>query len=101
MSTDVPTTKLMNVAVVGLPEPFPTDPVLYIGGAIGCVFIGVSAFLVSHTGLLVLGLGTVAGQLVGAVILDVVVPGTGGVHWTTIAGAALALVAVGIASIRR
>ena len=92
---------LVHFAVVGLPDPFPTDPVLYIGGAIGCVFIGVSAFLVSHTGLLVLGLGTVAGQLVGAVVLDLVVPGAGGLHWTTVAGAGLALVAVAIASIRR
>jgi transporter family-2 protein len=92
---------LVHFAAVGLPEPFPSDPILYVGGAIGCVFIGVSAFLVSHTGLLVLGLGTVAGQLVGAVVLDLVVPGAGGLHWTTVAGAALALVAVAIASIRR
>jgi transporter family-2 protein len=92
---------LVHFLAVGLPDALPTDPILYIGGAIGCVFIGVSAFLVSHTGLLVLGLGTVAGQLVGAVLLDVVVPGAGGVHWTTVAGAALALVAVAIASIRR
>lgn len=91
----------VHFVAVGLPDPFPTDPLLYIGGAIGCVFIGVSAFLVSHTGLLVLGLGTVAGQLVGAVLLDLLVPGSGGLHWTTVAGAALALVAVGIASIRR
>ncbi|RUQ99285.1 DMT family transporter [Labedella endophytica] len=91
----------VHVAVAGPPSPFPSDPVLYIGGAIGCVFIGVSAFLVSHTGLLVLGLGTVAGQLVGAVLLDVFVPGAGGLHWTTVAGAGLALVAVAIASIRR
>jgi transporter family-2 protein len=92
---------LVHFLAVGLPDALPSDPILYIGGAIGCVFIGVSAFLVSHTGLLVLGLGTVAGQLVGAVLLDVIVPGAGGVHWTTVAGAALALVAVAIASIRR
>jgi transporter family-2 protein len=92
---------LVHVTIVGPPNPFPTDPLLYVGGAIGCVFIGVSAFLVAHTGLLVLGLGTVAGQLVGAVVLDVVVPGAGGVHWTTVAGAALALVAVAIASVAR
>lgn len=90
-----------HFAAVGLPDALPSDPILYIGGAIGCVFIGVSAFLVSHTGLLVLGLGTVAGQLVGAVLLDLLVPGTGGLHWTTVAGAGLALVAVAIASIRR
>lgn len=92
---------LVHFLAVGIPDALPSDPILYIGGAIGCVFIGVSAFLVSHTGLLVLGLGTVAGQLVGAVLLDVIVPGAGGVHWTTVAGAGLALVAVAVASIRR
>jgi transporter family-2 protein len=92
---------LVHFAAVGLPDALPADPVLYIGGAIGCVFIGVTAFLVSHTGLLVLGLGTVAGQLVGAVLLDVLAPGAGGLHWTTAAGAGLALVAVAIASVRR
>ncbi|PSL36586.1 transporter family-2 protein [Labedella gwakjiensis] len=91
----------VHFAAVGLPDALPSDPILYIGGAIGCVFIGVSAFLVSHTGLLVLGLGTVAGQLVGAVLLDLLAPGAGGLHWTTVAGAGLALVAVAIASIRR
>lgn len=92
---------LVHFAAVGLPEAMPSEPILYIGGAIGCVFIGVSAFLVAHTGLLVLGLGTVAGQLVGAVLLDVFAPGSGGLHWTTVAGAGLALVAVAIASIKR
>jgi transporter family-2 protein len=86
---------------VGLPERLPAEPLLYVGGALGCIFIGVNAFLVSHTGVLILGLGTVAGQLIGSVLLDAVVPGGAGVAFTTVSGAAIALVAVSIATIKR
>lgn len=86
---------------VGWPERFPTEPALYLGGAIGCIFIGINAWLVSHTGVLVLGLGTVAGQLVGSVVLDAVAPGGAGLAFPTVGGAVLALAAVGIATFRR
>lgn len=85
---------------VGWPEQLPAEPLLYIGGAIGCIFIGVNAFLVSHTGVLILGLGTVAGQLVGSVLLDAVAPGGAGLAFSTVGGAALALVAVCVATLR-
>jgi transporter family-2 protein len=91
---------LGRAVFVGWPERLPAEPLLYLGGAIGCVFIGVNAFLVSHTGVLILGLGTVAGQLVGSVILDAVLPGGAGLAFTTVSGAALALVAVGVATLR-
>jgi transporter family-2 protein len=86
---------------VGWPERLPGEPLLYLGGAIGCVFIGVNAFLVSHTGVLILGLGTVAGQLVGSVLLDAIAPGGAGLAFSTVSGAALALVAVCVATLRR
>ncbi|MET1051333.1 MAG: DMT family transporter [Mycetocola sp.] len=92
---------LVRAGFVGWPDTLPTEPFLYLGGAIGCIFIGVNAFLVSHTGVLVLGLGTVAGQLVGSIIIDAVVPGGTELGFATIGGAALALVAVAIATIRR
>ncbi|WP_314149520.1 DMT family transporter [uncultured Leifsonia sp.] len=87
--------------VAGLPNPLPTEPWLYIGGAIGCVFIGASALLVRITGVLLLGLATVAGQLVTALLLDVFAPTTtGGIAFSTVGGTLLALVAVAVASIR-
>ena len=92
---------LVRAQFVGWPEHLPTDPLLYLGGAIGCVFIGVNAFLVAHTGVLLLGLGTVAGQLVGSVLIDAVAPGGAGLGFATIGGAVLALVAVAIATIPR
>lgn len=87
--------------VRGLPNPLPADPWLYLGGAIGCVFIAAAALLVRITGVLLLGLATVAGQLVTALLLDLLAPSPGThVAFSTIGGTLLALVAVAVASIR-
>jgi transporter family-2 protein len=92
---------LIHFAFVGLPEPLPADPWLYLGGAIGCVFIAANALLVRITGVLLLGLATVAGQLVAALLLDLLLPSSAaGVPFSTVGGTVLAVVAVGIASVR-
>ncbi|MGH3716358.1 MAG: DMT family transporter, partial [Micromonosporaceae bacterium] len=55
---------------------------------------------VRWTGVLLFGLATIAGQLVGAVVLDLVVPAEGApLQQATLIGAALTLVAVGIAAL--
>ncbi|WP_255467570.1 hypothetical protein [Plantibacter sp. M259] len=65
------------------------------------MFIAVAAFLVQHTGVLILGLGTVAGQTLSALALDVLLPtDDGGVHVATVVGTLLAFAAVAIASAR-
>lgn len=87
----------VEVAIRGWPEPLPAEWWLYLGGPLGVLFISAAAAIVPVTGVLLLGLGTVAGQLVGAVLLDLFVP-TGDEHLTvpTLAGAALALLAVSV-----
>jgi bacterial/archaeal transporter family-2 protein len=86
---------VVEVMMRGLPNPLPTQPWLYLGGAFGVLFIGVAAVIVPITGVLLLGLGTVAGQLVGALLLDVFLPTAGDrLSVTTLIGTALALVAV-------
>jgi bacterial/archaeal transporter family-2 protein len=78
----------------------PGEPWYYVGGTLGIIFIAIAAALVRHIGVLLLGLGMIAGQVGGAVLLDVVTPaGTEHLDRATLAGAALTLVAVGIASI--
>ncbi len=72
---------LVSVAVSGAPQPLPLEPWLYVGGAIGVFYIFLSAALVVHTGVLLLGLGTVAGQLLTAFAIDVVWPATSGPGW--------------------
>ncbi len=73
----------VHVALVGAPAAFPVEPWLYLGGVIGVTYIFMSAALVVHTGVLLLGLGTVAGQLVTAFALDAVWPAAASPGWTT------------------
>ncbi|WFE36882.1 DMT family transporter [Micromonospora sp. WMMD975] len=96
-------TFVVEVAVRGWPTGrLPSEPWLYLGGPLGIVFIALAAALVRFTGVLLLGLATIAGQIVGAVLLDVVLP-TAASHpgVNTLLGAALTLVAVLIAAVRR
>ena len=63
------------------------------------MFIAIFAAVVRHTGVLLLGLGIVAGQLVAALIIDIVDPTADGPPSAlTYAGVALTLVAVVIAA---
>lgn len=91
----------VDVAVRGWPAgSLPTEPWLYVGGPIGIVFIALAAAIVRFTGVLLLGLATIAGQIVGAVGLDMALP-TAASHPgpTTLLGAALTLVAVLVAAL--
>ena len=85
----------IHSSIAGFPAEFPTNPALYVGGAIGIIFIGLGTIVVGVTGVLLLTLGTISGQLLMSLLLDLVVPVAGhGIQWTTLLGTALALVAV-------
>lgn len=91
---------LVHAAVVGWPVSVPSEPWLYVGGVIGVLFIAGAAIAVRITGVLLLGLGTIAGQLVASLGIDLIAPPAGyAIEWTTIAGTGLTLVAVGVAAI--
>jgi transporter family-2 protein len=75
---------------------------LYIGGLLGAVYIALAASVVGRLGVLRLSLATVAGQLVGAVLLDAVWPAPGiELRATTVVGAALTLLAVAVSGLGR
>jgi transporter family-2 protein len=84
----------IEIAVRGWPGAFPHEPWLYLGGALGVLFIAVSAHIVHALGVLLLALGAIAGQLIGALALDFFFPAGRHVTWTVVAGCALALVGV-------
>ena len=93
---------LVHSIWAGWPTAFPTNPVLYIGGLIGVIFIAGAAVIVRITGVLLLGLGTIAGQLIGSLLLDIFAPVAGhDLTVPTVVGTALTLVAVSIAAIPR
>jgi len=89
----------VSVAMRGFPDHLPRGPWwLYAGGTLGIVFIAVGSVVVRYTGVLLLGLGMIAGQVTGALLLDEIVPGDAGrPGWNTVLGAALTLVAVAVA----
>lgn len=72
---------------------------MYLGGPLGLLSIALMAILVSRLGLLLLALASTAGQLVGSILIDSLVPGMGTVHVVTILGALVALCASAIAMI--
>ncbi|NOW02261.1 DMT family transporter [Isoptericola chiayiensis] len=91
----------VSVAVSGwpggtLPADWPVDLVLYSGGLLGIVFIGIQAAVVHRIGVLLLGLGLIAGQILGALVLDVVAPGAAAPGAAMYVGAGLTLVAVAV-----
>lgn len=79
----------------------PEEPYLYVGGVLGIVFIAIAASVVRYTGVLLLGLATIAGQVAGAVVLDLAIPRGSRPTTETYVGAALTLVAVGLVAGRR
>jgi transporter family-2 protein len=90
-----------DVAVRGWPTGgLPRQPYLYLGGLLGIFFIAVSASVVRRTGVLLLSLGTIAGQLLAATAIDMVSPArAGGPTFLTLLGVGLTLVAVGIVAV--
>lgn len=81
------------------PAP-PTAVWLYLGGPLGVLIVGGASALVKHLGALMTSLGMIAGQLVGALVLDLVWPSTDttGFPWFEAIGTAVAILGIFIAS---
>ncbi|HEX3647479.1 MAG TPA: DMT family transporter [Pseudonocardiaceae bacterium] len=88
------------VALLGVPARLPGPWFLYLGGPLGVVLIATAIAAVRLVGVLVLGLSSVAGQLVGALLLETLLPGgPGGSVLYSAVGTVLALVAVAVAGL--
>ena len=91
---------LIKLAAAGPGHPLPGEWWYYLGGPMGCVFIAVAAFLVRSLGVLVTGLGMIAGQLLGSLALDLALPAPGTVvALPTVLGTLLTLAAIVLASL--
>ncbi|MEI7647085.1 MAG: DMT family transporter, partial [Actinomycetes bacterium] len=91
-------TFIRQVDFSGAPSPL-EKPYLYVGGLIGATFVAIAARLVRTLGVLLLTLTSIAGQLFGAVIIDIFIPTPGRVFngWEAL-GVALTFVAVIVGS---
>lgn len=85
-----------EVLLRGLPTgTLPTEPWWYLGGAIGAGFTAIGVAVVHRIGVLLLALAVIAGQLSGALALDLLVPGPAGAPGgAAVLGVALVLVSV-------
>lgn len=73
---------------------------LYLGGPIGAAFIALAAWAVHGVGVLVFGLLSIAGQLLGSVVIDLVAPAHAtSFGWPQWLGLGLIAVAVALATI--
>lgn len=91
---------LVKLAVAGAGNPLPGEWWYYLGGPMGCVFIGLGALLVRSLGVLVTGLGMISGQLLGSLGLDLVFPAPGTVvALPTVLGTLLTLAAIVLATL--
>ena len=76
----------------------PTSPHqwwLYSGGILGLIFIATTAYILKHLGMLKWGLVGVTGQLIGALLLDWIVPAhSGAINRYLIIGSAITLISV-------
>ena len=64
----------VNLAATGAPDAFPQELWLYVGGVVGVTYIFLTVALVAHTGVLLLGLGVVVGQLLASIVIDAIWP---------------------------
>ncbi|SCF32382.1 DMT family transporter [Micromonospora mirobrigensis] len=87
-------------ALSGAAPTWPTDWYLYAGGLLGVGIVASLVVGVRAVGVLRTGLALVAGQLAGALLLDVLLPGGAGLRLPVLAGSALTLLAVLVAGAR-
>ncbi|MCV3739830.1 DMT family transporter [Lentilactobacillus hilgardii] len=91
---------LIRVLMGQLSFSLPSAWWMYLGGPLGLLSIALMALLVRGLGLLLLGLASTAGQLIGSVLIDWLIPALGNeVYLVTILGAIVALIGAGIAMI--
>jgi transporter family-2 protein len=83
---------LVSLPFVAWPAVWPSQWWLYVGGVVGALFIAIQVFTVNRIGVLALAVSLVAGQVLGALALDLFFPvASSAVTVWTVAGAALTL----------
>ncbi|WP_248758453.1 DMT family transporter [Pseudarthrobacter sp. SSS035] len=91
---------VLKLALTGGMPTLPAEPWLYTGGALGCINLVLSALLIRHIGVLLTGLSMIAGQLIGALLMDWLLPVAGSaIYPQTVFGTLLTLAAIVVAAL--
>ncbi len=65
---------LLVVEGFSFPASWPSNPLLYLGGVVGVIFIFMQVVVLPKIGALSMGIAMLVGQLSGSVLLDLLVP---------------------------
>jgi transporter family-2 protein len=93
---------LVSLPFTAVPTEWPDVWWLYVGGALGAGFVAIQTFTVNRIGVLALGVSLIAGQIMGAILLDWLFPvASSRITIWTIIGAVLAMVGSAIVTLSR
>ena len=80
--------------------PLPSNFWVYTGGAAGLIFVAVSAYIIKHLGVLNFSILSIAGQLVGAILIDWLAPAkSGSLNGYLIFGTVLTIISIAVSKL--
>jgi transporter family-2 protein len=92
---------LLIVEGFSFPASWPSNPLLYLGGVVGVIFIFMQVVVLPKIGALSMGIAMLVGQLSGSVLLDLLVPiADRPVTISTLLGIALAMLGAALVARR-
>ena len=90
----------VDLALGGSIGPLPSNFWVYTGGAAGLVFVAVSAYIIKHLGVLNFVILNIAGQLVGAVMIDWLAPAkAGSLNGYLIFGTVMTIISIAVSKL--
>ena len=91
---------LVDLALGASIGPLPSNFWVYTGGAAGLVFVAVSAYIIKHLGVLNFVILNIAGQLVGAVMIDWLAPAkAGSLNGYLIFGTVMTIISIAVSKL--
>ncbi len=92
---------LLVVEGFSVPASWPTNPLLYLGGVVGVIFIFLQVVVLPKIGALSMGIAMLVGQLSGSFLLDLLVPiANRAVTMSTLLGIVLAMLGAALVARR-
>lgn len=90
----------VDLALGATIEPLPSNFWVYTGGAAGLIFVAVSAYIIKHLGVLNFSILSIAGQLVGAILIDWLAPAkAGSLNGYLIFGTVLTIISIAVSKL--
>jgi len=90
----------VDLALGATIEPLPGNFWVYTGGAAGLIFVAVSAYIIKHLGVLNFSILNIAGQLIGAILIDWLAPTkAGSLNGYLIFGTVMTIISIAVSKL--